>query len=90
MRTSDVRRNQPAAVFLQDRAKREQVAATIQIPGRAYARPGDNAKARTAYQDFFTLEIRRPRRRHPEASHGRIREVAVVRSAKRPNLVAKS
>ena len=47
--------------------------------GRAYALSGENAKAKTAYQDFLTLwKVRRSRHPHPETSESGVREAPVI------------
>jgi hypothetical protein len=45
--------------------------------GRAYAQPGDTAKARAAYHDFLTLWKDADPAPHPERSQGRVREAAM-------------
>ena len=47
--------------------------------GRAYVMTGDRAKARAAYQDFFTLwKDADPRHHNPEGSQGGIRDPKVA------------
>jgi hypothetical protein len=46
--------------------------------GLACALQGDTAKAKTAYQDFFTLWRTPTPTSHPEAGQGRARAAAVV------------
>src|SRR5216684_3406214 len=44
---------------------------------RAYALQGDTPKAHAKYQDFLSLEKRRPRHPHPEGSQGGVCQAEV-------------